>query len=71
MIQLDPTKRLGAAEYAEQWRDKAFPEYFYTFLHQYIADLNQTSIQDSMSSFHTGVLIASGFYNYKSRRKDR
>ncbi|KAI8805979.1 hypothetical protein BJ742DRAFT_680534 [Cladochytrium replicatum] len=37
MIQLDPSKRLTAAQYLQQWRGKAFPEIFYTFLHQYVS----------------------------------
>ncbi|GAB7346883.1 hypothetical protein MBLNU459_g1963t1 [Dothideomycetes sp. NU459] len=36
MIQLDPEKRLQAQEYLDFWRVKSFPEYFYTFLHQYM-----------------------------------
>lgn len=36
MIQLDPEKRLQAHEYLDFWRTKSFPEYFYTFLHQYM-----------------------------------
>ncbi|CAO3616553.1 unnamed protein product [Cunninghamella echinulata] len=36
MIQLDPKARLSAKEYLQQWRGKAFPTYFYDFLHEYI-----------------------------------
>lgn len=36
MIQLDPQKRYSAEQYLEFWRGKAFPDYFYTFLHQYM-----------------------------------
>lgn len=36
MIQLDPEKRLQAHEYLDFWRTKSFPDYFYTFLHQYM-----------------------------------
>lgn len=36
MIQLDPSKRYSAEQYLEFWRGKAFPDYFYTFLHQYM-----------------------------------
>lgn len=45
MIQLDPLKRLQASEYLEKWRSKAFPDCFYTFLHQYIAEVNETGSQ--------------------------
>ncbi|CCX33476.1 Similar to Putative serine/threonine-protein kinase VPS15; acc. no. Q9UVG6 [Pyronema omphalodes CBS 100304] len=36
MISLDWTHRYSAEKYLEEWRRKAFPEYFYSFLHQYI-----------------------------------
>lgn len=36
MIQLDPESRYSAEEYLNFWRRKAFPEYFYSFLHQYL-----------------------------------
>ncbi|KAF4555561.1 Protein kinase domain-containing protein 29 [Elsinoe fawcettii] len=35
MISLDPNDRYSAQEYLDFWKDKAFPLYFYTFLHQY------------------------------------
>ncbi|CAO3608965.1 unnamed protein product [Cunninghamella blakesleeana] len=39
MIQIDPKARFSAKEYLEQWRSKAFPTYFYDFLHEYIGFL--------------------------------
>ncbi|THY76481.1 ARM repeat-containing protein [Aureobasidium pullulans] len=36
MIQLEPGKRYSAEDYLNFWRGKSFPEYFYTFLHQYM-----------------------------------
>lgn len=36
MIQLEPESRYSAEDYLNFWRRKAFPEYFYTFLHQYM-----------------------------------
>jgi phosphoinositide-3-kinase regulatory subunit 4 len=36
MIQLDPQARYAADEYLNFWRGKAFPEYFSSFLHQYM-----------------------------------
>lgn len=36
MIQLEPECRYSADEYLNFWRGKAFPEYFYSFLHQYV-----------------------------------
>ncbi|ORZ03447.1 hypothetical protein BCR43DRAFT_483381 [Syncephalastrum racemosum] len=39
MIQLDPKRRLTAESYLTEWRGKSFPDYFYTFLHQYISSV--------------------------------
>lgn len=36
MITLDPESRYSADEYLNFWRRKTFPEYFYSFLHQYM-----------------------------------
>lgn len=36
MIQVDPESRYSADEYLNFWRRRTFPEYFYTFLHQYM-----------------------------------
>lgn len=36
MIQLSPELRYSAEDYLQFWRGKCFPEYFYTFLHQYM-----------------------------------
>ncbi|KAI4165482.1 MAG: hypothetical protein LQ342_000892 [Letrouitia transgressa] len=36
MIQLEPESRYSAEEYLNFWRRRAFPEYFYSFLHQYM-----------------------------------
>ncbi|KAF2395630.1 phosphoinositide 3-kinase regulatory subunit 4 [Trichodelitschia bisporula] len=36
MIQIDPQDRYTAEEYLNFWRHKAFPEYFYSSLHQYM-----------------------------------
>ncbi|KAL1900615.1 Serine/threonine-protein kinase [Sporothrix stenoceras] len=36
MIQLDPQKRYAAEEYLDFYRGKVFPDYFYSFLHQYM-----------------------------------
>ncbi|KAL1969167.1 hypothetical protein VTN77DRAFT_421 [Rasamsonia byssochlamydoides] len=37
MIQIDPESRYSAEEYLNFWRHKAFPDYFYSFLHQYMS----------------------------------
>jgi phosphoinositide-3-kinase regulatory subunit 4 len=36
MIDIDPQKRCRAEDYLELYKGKAFPEYFYSFLHQYM-----------------------------------
>ncbi|KAK7749024.1 Serine/threonine-protein kinase [Cytospora paraplurivora] len=43
MIQLDPQKRYSAEQYLEFWRGKAFPDYFYTFMHQYMEVITDPS----------------------------
>ncbi|KAL8939260.1 MAG: hypothetical protein Q9211_002816, partial [Gyalolechia sp. 1 TL-2023] len=43
MIQLDPESRYAADEYLNFWRRKAFPEYFYSFLHQYMGLITDPS----------------------------
>lgn len=43
MIQLDPHKRYSAEQYLDFWKGKAFPDYFYTFLHQYMEVITDPS----------------------------
>lgn len=43
MIQLEPESRFSAEEYLNFWRRKAFPEYFYSFLHQYMGVITDPS----------------------------
>ena len=43
MIQLDPESRYSAEEYLNFWKNKAFPEYFYSFLHQYMSLMTDPS----------------------------
>ena len=43
MIQLDPESRYSADEYLSFWKNKAFPEYFYSFLHQYMSLMTDPS----------------------------
>ncbi|KAI9842592.1 MAG: Serine/threonine-protein kinase [Sclerophora amabilis] len=43
MIQIDPESRYSADEYLNFWRRKAFPEYFYSFLHQYMGLITDPS----------------------------
>ena len=43
MVQLEPESRFSAEEYLKFWRRKAFPEYFYSFLHQYMGLITDPS----------------------------
>lgn len=43
MIQLEPESRYSAEDYLNFWRRKAFPEYFYSFLHQYMGLITDPS----------------------------
>ncbi|KAK9454329.1 hypothetical protein V1511DRAFT_517621 [Dipodascopsis uninucleata] len=44
MINLNPNDRLTASEYLDQWRNRAFPDYFYSFLHEYVQDITEPSV---------------------------
>lgn len=43
MIQLEPESRYSADEYLNFWKNKAFPDYFYSFLHQYMSLITDPS----------------------------
>jgi phosphoinositide-3-kinase regulatory subunit 4 len=43
MIQVDPESRYSAEEYLDFWRKKVFPDYFYSFLHQYMGLITDPS----------------------------
>ncbi|KAF7593096.1 Serine/threonine-protein kinase [Aspergillus hancockii] len=43
MVQIDPESRYSAEEYLNFWKNKAFPEYFYSFLHQYMSLMTDPS----------------------------
>lgn len=43
MIQVDPSLRCKAEEYLNLYREKIFPEYFYSFLHQYMGLITDLS----------------------------
>ncbi|EXJ55414.1 VPS15 protein kinase [Cladophialophora yegresii CBS 114405] len=59
MIALDPEKRYSAEQHLSFYRSKIFPEYFYSFLHQYMLDLTRSATAlkpveltlDSLSEF--------------------
>lgn len=50
MIQLQPESRYSADEYLRFWKTKAFPDYFYSFLHQYMGSITDPS--SGISSVH-------------------
>nr|KAJ3420459.1 Serine/threonine-protein kinase [Polyrhizophydium stewartii] len=52
MIQLDPSMRLSAHEYLNKWRGTAFPEYFFSFLHPYVASLSDPYFASNMAQYH-------------------
>ncbi|KAL9110181.1 MAG: hypothetical protein Q9227_005241, partial [Pyrenula ochraceoflavens] len=43
MIQIDPNDRFSAEQYLDLWRRRTFPEYFYSFLHQYMSLMTEPS----------------------------
>lgn len=43
MISLDPESRLTCEKYLSTYRNEAFPEIFYTFLHPFISSLNDST----------------------------
>lgn len=47
MIQLDPERRYSAEQYLEFFRKKVFPDYFYSFLHQYMGLITDPSSGNS------------------------
>lgn len=65
MIQLDPESRYAADEYLNFWRRKVFPEYFYSFLHQYMGLITDPS------SGRSPVLPETGNFGEADDRIDR
>ncbi|KAF0433331.1 ARM repeat-containing protein [Gigaspora margarita] len=55
MIHVDPSQRYTAEQYLQEWRGTAFPQYFYTFLHQYIG-----SVTDPHNQTHSRTLNTNG-----------
>ncbi|KAG0266360.1 Serine/threonine-protein kinase [Mortierella polycephala] len=60
MIQLDPSKRFSAEQYLTEWRDRAFPKYFYTFLHQYIYSVTESAGESSHSAAVDSTVFSNG-----------
>ena len=65
MIHVDPEARFSADEYLKFWRRKAFPEYFYGFLHQYMGLITDPS------SGRTPVLPETENFGEADERIDR
>ncbi|KAK9463138.1 uncharacterized protein V1516DRAFT_700700 [Lipomyces oligophaga] len=65
MIQLSPTDRLSASDYLREWQDRAFPGYFYSFLHAYVQNVTEPSILDA------GVKSLKAQYFEADRRIDK
>ncbi|KAI9096422.1 hypothetical protein DFS34DRAFT_581299 [Phlyctochytrium arcticum] len=63
MIQLDPSKRLSVTEYLAEWRDKAFPEVFYSFLHQYATSLEEL-VPNSLENADTRLAQLHADFDY-------
>ncbi|KAI9809196.1 MAG: hypothetical protein M1825_002487 [Sarcosagium campestre] len=55
MIQPQPESRYSADEYLNFWRRKAFPEYFYSFLHQYLGLITDPSAGRSPSAIEESL----------------
>ena len=65
MIQVEPESRYSAEEYLNFWKGKAFPEYFYSFLHQYMGTITDPS------SGHAPVLPETTNFGEADDRIDR
>ncbi|EED16960.1 protein kinase (VPS15), putative [Talaromyces stipitatus ATCC 10500] len=65
MIQIDPESRYSAEEYLNFWRHKVFPDYFYSFLHQYMSLITEPA------SGRTHVDAEAGNFGESDDRIDR
>ncbi|KAF3398978.1 Serine/threonine-protein kinase ppk19 [Talaromyces pinophilus] len=54
MIQIDPESRYSAEEYLNFWRHKVFPDYFYSFLHQYMSLITEPAPGRAQVDAETG-----------------
>ncbi|KAI8913494.1 hypothetical protein EDD86DRAFT_245126 [Gorgonomyces haynaldii] len=52
MIQLNPSDRQSAEAYLSNYRQSLFPEYFYTFLYNYLGSLSDGHFGSNDASFH-------------------
>lgn len=53
MVQVDPNDRYTAQQYLDLWRRRTFPEYFYSFLHQYMSLMTDPSLGRSQVNLET------------------
>lgn len=60
MISLDPADRLTFEQYLVDNRASAFPECFYSFLHQYLIDLQRTVTATRSNTSQSTVTAATG-----------
>ncbi|KAK6098874.1 Serine/threonine-protein kinase [Batrachochytrium dendrobatidis] len=51
MIQIDPNERLSMREYISKWRNQAFPDYFCSFFHPYLASLSDPYSASNMAQY--------------------
>ncbi|KAK5274507.1 Serine/threonine-protein kinase [Exophiala xenobiotica] len=56
MIELDPEKRYSAEQLLSFYRSKIFPDYFYSFLHQYMLDLTRPATASKPVELDAGSL---------------
>ncbi|KAK5102868.1 Serine/threonine-protein kinase [Lithohypha guttulata] len=59
MIELDPEKRYSAEQHLSFYKSKIFPEYFYSFLHDYMKDLTDPASLDTHITLNEDLLLES------------
>ena len=59
MIDLDPEKRYSAEQHLSFYKSKIFPEYFYSFLHDYMQDLTEPTTTDAQLALDSEILVES------------
>ncbi|KAG4305361.1 hypothetical protein PORY_001531 [Pneumocystis oryctolagi] len=57
MINLDPEKRSTAEEYLEKWKNKVFPDYFFTFLYEYVNSIMKHSQKECLGFEEKGFYM--------------
>lgn len=59
MIELDPEKRYSAEQHLTFYKAKIFPEYFYSFLHDYMQDLTESISAGDQLTLDAEILVES------------